>query len=255
MTSEIYTVGKLAKMAGVSVRTLHYYDRIGLLHPSSRTEAGYRYYGEQELLRLQQILFFRELGLSLEEIRDILDDPRFDLVAALHQHRALLQQRAARLSRLLETVDKTIRRLTEDTMTMTDEELYEGFTPEQRERYPREAREQYGEAVVEASEQKLRKLSKAEWNAIKAEGEAISRGLADLMGHAAPDAPEVQALVARHHAWIEHFTPAPADHYVGLASLYTDNPEFRAHYDEYAEGLADFLSAAMKVYAKGLPEN
>ena len=144
MTSATYSVGKLAKMAGVSVRTLHHYDRIGLLRPSSRTEVGYRRYGEKELLRLQQILFFKELSLSLDEIRDILDDPGFDLVAALHQHRALLQQRAARLSRLLETVDKTIRRLTEDTMTMTDEELYAGFTPEQRERYPREAREKYG---------------------------------------------------------------------------------------------------------------
>ena len=254
MTSATYTVGRLAKMAGVSVRTLHHYDRIGLLHPSSRTEGGYRRYGEEELLRLQQILFFKELGLSLDEIRDILDDPGFDLVAALHQHRALLQQRAARLSRLLETVDKTIRRLTEDTMTMNDEELYEGFTPEQRERYPREARERYGDEVVEASEQKLRKLPKAEWNAIKAEGDAISRRLADLVGLAAPGAPEVQALVAQHHAWIEHFYPAPAGVYTGLAELYTDNPEFRAHYDAYAEGLADFLSAAMKVYAKGLPE-
>ncbi len=255
MTSGTYTVGKLAKMAGVSIRTLHHYDRIGLLHPASRSETGYRRYGEQELLRLQQILFFKELDLSLEEIRDILDDPGFDLVTALRRHHALLQQRAARLSRLLETVDKTIRRLTEDTMTMTDEELYEGFTPEQRERYPREARERYGDKAVDASEQKLRKLSKAEWTAIKAESDAISSELADLMGHTTPDAPEVQALMARHRAWLEHFHPVTADYYVGLASLYTENPEFRAHYDEYAEGLADFLAAAMKVYAQELPES
>ncbi len=250
MTTKHYSVSELASMAGVSVRTLHHYDRIGLLRPASRTDAGYRRYGEEEALRLQQILFFKELDLSLEEIREILDDPHFDLVAALHQHRTLLQQRARRLSRLLETVDRTLQRLTEGSMPMRDEELYEGFAPETAARYRREAREMYGDEVVEASERKARSMSKAEWQAIGAESEVIHQELAPLVAPHAPDAPEGQALVARHHAWIEHFYPAPAEVYTGLAQTYTDHPEFRAFYEKIAEGMADFLAEAMRVYAE-----
>ena len=250
MTERHYSVSQLATMAGVSVRTLHHYDRIGLLRPASRTDAGYRRYGEPEALRLQQILFFKELDLSLEEIGEILDDPQFDLVTALHQHRTLLQQRARRLSRLLETIDRTLQRLTEESMSMTDEELYEGFAPETAARYRREAREMYGDEVVEASERKARSMSKAEWQAIGAESEAIHQALAPLVATHAPDAPEVQALVARHHAWIEHFYPAPAEVYTHLAQTYTDHPEFRAFYEKIADGMAGFLAEAMRVYAE-----
>src|SRR5512142_78697 len=116
-----YTVQQLARLAGVSVRTLHYYDQIGLLKPSARTAAGYRLYGEADLLRLQQILFFRELDFPLTEIQAILDQPDFDQVKALRDHRLLLQQEADRLGRLLNTIEKTISRLTENNMTpMTD---------------------------------------------------------------------------------------------------------------------------------------
>jgi len=138
-----YTISQLAKMAGVSARTLRHYDQIGLLEPSSRSAAGYRQYERRDLLRLQQILFFRELDFPLGEIQAILDDPDFDQVQALEGHRQRLQRRMARLSQLLHTLDKTLLQLTEDNMTLTDEELYEGFTKEQRERYEREANELY----------------------------------------------------------------------------------------------------------------
>jgi DNA-binding transcriptional MerR regulator len=243
-----YTVSQLARMAGVSVRTLHHYDQIGLLKPSTRTAVGYRLYQEQDLLRLQQILFFKELEMPLKEIREILDDPGYDQVEALEQHRRLLQGRMERLARLLTTIDRTIQRLTEDSMTMKDEELYAGFTPEQAERYRREAREMYGEARVEESERRLRQLSKAEWDAIRAEGDEVTRSMAALMDRA-PDDAEVQEVVARHRAWIEHFYPVSADGYRGLAQTYTSHPEFRAFYDRYAPGLADFLAAAMAHYA------
>ena len=147
-----YTVSQLANMARVSVRTLHHYDQIGLLRPASRTGAGYRLYGEPELLRLQQILFFRELDLSLSKIQTILDDAEFDQIASLESHRRQLQGRMDRLARLLKTIDKTIQRLTEDEMTLTDEELYEGFTPEQIERYERKAREMYDPELVREAE-------------------------------------------------------------------------------------------------------
>jgi DNA-binding transcriptional MerR regulator len=243
-----YTTGQLAKLAGVSVRTLHHYDHLGLLGPSARTAAGYRLYGGPELLRLQQILFFKELDLPLEEIDRILDDPGFDPVESLRHHRQLLQREMERLAHLLNTIDKTIHRLTEDDMQMTDDELYAGFTPEQAERYRREARETYGPAVVEEAERRAKRMSQAEWQAHGEEGEAVTRGVAGLMDRA-PDDPEVQALIARHHAWIEGFYPASAERYRGLSQLYVIHPEFQAFYDKYSPGLADFMAEAMAHYA------
>jgi len=238
----------LSPLAGVSVRALHHYDQIGLLKPSARTGAGYRLYGEPELLRLQQILFFKELDMPLNEVRQILDDPGFDQVAALEHHRQLLHRRMERLKRLLKTIDRTIDKLTEDDMTLTDEELYEGFTTEQIERYKREAREMYGPAQVEESEQRVKKMSRAEWKAVGAEGEAVTTALAALADREPGDA-EVQALIARHHAWIENFYPCSAEIYRGLAQGYVEHPEFRAFYEKYRPGLADFMSAAMNHYA------
>lgn len=243
-----YTIGRLANMAGVSVRTLHHYDQIGLLQPSARTAAGYRLYREVDLLRLQQILFFKELDLPLIEIGSILDDPGFEPVQALAEHRQRLQARMERLARLLTTIDRTIDRLTEETMTLTDEELYEGFAPEQIERYKREAREMYDPALVEETERRIKKMSRSEWQAVGAEGGAVSEALAALADRP-PDDAEVQAQIARHHAWIENFYPCPADLYRGLGQMYVEHPEFRAFYEKYRPGLADFVAAAMNHYA------
>ena len=243
-----YTVSQLAKMAGVSVRTLHHYDHIGLLKPSGRTRAGYRLYGDTDLLRLQQILFFKELDIPLADVRQILDDPGFDQVAALGQHRQSLIGRIERLERLLKTIDKTLHRLTEGDVTLTDAELYEGFTTEQIERTKREARELYDPALVAESERRVKRMNRAEWDAVKAEGEALSTGLAALIERQ-PGDPEVQALIARHHAWIENFYPCSAEVYRGLGQLYVEHPKFRAHYESYRPGLADFMAKAMNVYA------
>jgi DNA-binding transcriptional MerR regulator len=243
-----YTVSQLADMAGVSVRTLHHYDKIDLLKPSARTESGYRLYEEPDLLRLQQILFFKELDLPLSEIGSILDDANFDPLEALENHRRLLQAQTARLASLMNTIDKTIQRLTEDNMSMTDDELYEGFTKEQRERYPREAREQYGEEAVTASEQWVRTLSKPEWQALKAEGEEVNQTLASLMDKA-PDDPVVQAAIARHYTMMSRFMPIPAEMYRGWGQMYVEHDEFRAYYEKYRPGMAQFMQAAMTVYA------
>ena len=245
-----YTVHQLAGMAGISVRTLHHYDHIGLLPPSGRTAAGYRLYGEEDLLRLQQILFFKELDLPLEEIRRILADPGFDRVRALAQHRRTLELRAERLARLLNTIDRTIARLTEVDMSLTDEELYEGFPREQVERWQREVKEQYDPILVAESNRRVSKMSKAEWQGIKAEGDVITRLVANLAEAGRPPSdPEVQAAIARHHAWIEHFYPCSAEVYRGLGQLYAEHAEFRANYDKYRPGLADFMRKAMAYYA------
>ncbi len=249
-----YTVSQLAKMAGVSVRTLHYYDEIGLLRPSSRTDAGYRLYGEQELLRLQQILFFRELDFALEDIGRILDKPGFDHIEALESHRLLLEQRVSRIGRLLRTIDRTIEKLREEDMNdkVTDEELYAGFTDEEVERYRREAREQYDADLVAESERRVRNMSKGQWQALQQEGEDVNQGLAELMDRS-PGDPEVQALIARHYAMMNQYYPVSAETYRGLAYLYVSNDEFRAYYDKYRSGLADFLAAAMNYHADHTP--
>jgi DNA-binding transcriptional MerR regulator len=248
VSKSAYTVQQLARLAGISVRTLHHYDQIGLLRPASRTEAGYRMYSQPELWRLQQILLFKELDLPLEAIRTILDQPGFDPIEALQKHRNALQQRAKRIESLLLTIEKTIQHLEENTMPLTDSELYEGFSQEQIERYTREAREMYNPVLMAESQRRLRKLSKAEWQRVKEEGSTAIQSLAALTDRPADD-PTVQAAVARHHAWIENFYPANAETYRGLGELYATHAEFRAFHEQVKPGLADFMRQAMDYYA------
>ena len=243
-----YSVSGLAQIAGVSVRTLHYYDEIGLLCPSARSQAGYRQYDRQDLMRLQQIMFYRELDLPLQEIKNMIEKEDFDPIKTLQDHRAGLVARNERTIQLIETVDKTIMQIMEGRMTLSDEELFAAFTPEQEERYRKEARERWGEEHIEQTEQRLKKLSKYEWEKVQEEGTLVAQELTSLMNRSVED-PEVQDAVARHHAWIENFYPASAEMYRGLGSMYAEHPEFRAFYDQFAEGLADFMQKAMTYFA------
>ncbi len=247
MRADTYTIHQLAHLAGISVRTLHHYDQIGLLKPEQRTPAGYRIYQRVDLLRLQQILFYRELDVPLAEIQALLDRSDFDPVRALRNHRERLQEKVARLERLIETLDKTLAQSMKGIESMKDEELYKGFTPEQAKRYRREAAQSYGEERVQATENRIRGWGAEKWESVKAEMGAATAAIADLMERA-PSDPAVQAQVARHHAVIENFYPAPAEVYTGLAQTYTDHPEFRAFYEKIRPGLADYLRAAMEYY-------
>jgi len=243
---ETYSVQALAQLAGITVRTLHHYDHIGLLVPQRREGNGYRVYGPGEVLRLQQILFFRELDLPLATIKELLEDPGFDPVDALQQHRVLLRQQIDRLETLMDTIDSTIQYYREETM-LSDEELYEGFSQETIDRYRREARERYGD-MVDETENKLKKLSYAGWKQVQEEGRDVTLRIAALMDHN-PEAQEVQEAIAAHHAWIEHFYEAPAELYRGLGTMYVEHPEFKAFYEQVREGLAEFMCAAMTYYA------
>jgi MerR family transcriptional regulator, thiopeptide resistance regulator len=245
---QAYTVRQLARLAGISVRTLHHYDQIGLLSPAKRTPSGYRLYRQPDLQRLQQILFYKELEVPLEEIRRLLDQPGFDPISTLEDHRRSLLMRRERLDQLLQTIDKTIRALKGENMELTDEELYEGFTQEQRERYDREVKEMYDPELVAESHRRLRKLTKAQWQAVKEEGGAVTLKLAELSDRPIHD-PEVQAAIARHHSWIENFYTCSAEVYQGLGRLYSEHPEFRAMYEKIRPGLADYMREAMAYYA------
>jgi DNA-binding transcriptional MerR regulator len=242
-----YTVQQLAKIAGVSVRTLHHYDQIGLLKPASRNAARYRFYGETELLRLQQILFFKELDCSLEDIERILDSPGFDPVDALEAHRKELKSRAERLDTLLATIDKTIKKLKGENIEMSDEELYGGLSKEQAEAFAEEARQRWDPKLVNETNANVKKWSKDKWASVNKELDEILRQLAALMGTPVEDR-KVQALVARHRAYLNNFYEVKPGMYRGLGKLYVEDPRFRAYFEKYRAGLAAYLAQAIEFY-------
>ncbi len=245
----MYTVKQLAKLAGVSVRTLHYYDEIGLLKPSSRGGNGYRHYEEEALLRLQQILFYRELDLSLAEIKAVTSRPDFDVLAALRSHKEALQGRVERLKRLLQTVDNTIDHLMKGNEDMNAKGLFEGFSEEEQERYALEAEQVYDPETVRASNRKWKAYPPVEKERILAEGKTLYTDLVAAMPKGAASA-EAQALIARWHKHMQSFWDPKDVQLVGLADLYNDDSRFRANFDKMHPQLAGFMREAVKVYIK-----
>lgn len=249
-----YSVKQLADLAGVSVRTLHLYDQIGLLKPSVRTAAGYRMYGEKELLRLQQILFYRELDFSLESIKSLLTAPDFDLVQALEQHKTALQARKDRIAELLLTIDKTMLQLKGEIM-LTHEELYEGFPKEKAEAYRKEAIAAYGEEQVQQSEKHLQAVGKKGFEALKTEQQDIVQNLVSLMKED-PKSNSVQRQIARHYANIRQFwgtagTADPqAEAYSGLGELYVNDERFTTIDGKSNPEFAQFMCEAMRFFAE-----
>jgi DNA-binding transcriptional MerR regulator len=250
----MYTVKQLADLAGVSVRTLHYYDEIQLLKPSQVGDNGYRYYSEANLLRLQQILLYRELGIGLLQIRDVLDAPDFDLVAALRAHRRELQARRARLEQLIETVDGTIMRLVGE-VELGDDRLFDGFSEAQQARYTAEARQLYGAESVDASVRRWEAYGQEKQQHIQAEGAALYAALAQcLTAGLAPERDEVQALLARWHEHIRYFYEPTPEILRGLGHLYNQHPDFMATFQKVHPDLPPFLEAAVTVYCDRLDE-
>jgi DNA-binding transcriptional MerR regulator len=252
---EQYSVKKLAVLAGVSVRTLHLYDQIGLLKPSVRTEKNYRLYGKAELLRLQQILFYKELDLPLAAIADLLDDPDFDPVKALENHKTALLQKQERIGRLLVTIDKTIDQLKNDVM-LQPEELYEGLPKEQADSWRKEAKEKWGDAV-DRSEQHLMQKTKAQFAALQ---EAAGLNWTRLMGlmNEDPASEKVQKEIAVHYALIREFwgTADSADKqaaaYAGLGDLYVADERYTMVDGKPNPAFARFMQQAMKCFADTL---
>jgi DNA-binding transcriptional MerR regulator len=250
-----YTVKQVAKLSGVSVRTLHHYDEIGLLKPDSVGANGYRYYGRDELLRLQQILFHRELGFPLDQIRQVLDAPDFDRVAALKAHRTKLEAAARRNRRLVKTIDETLAAL-QGATTMDDKGIYKGFPPEKQAEYEAWLVDRYGDGMrerIEESKRKLATIPSAEIEAMGQEGKSVEDDLVKAFGQALPaDSAAVQALMKRHHAWVSHAwsRPAPAEAFANLGRMYLDHPDMKARYEGKAAGLTEWLAEAMRVFAE-----
>jgi DNA-binding transcriptional MerR regulator len=246
-------VGVLARLTGVTVRTLHHYDAIGLLSPRRRSAKGYRLYGQDDLLRLQQILIRRELGMSLEQIRRALDEPDFDLRATLLEQRTQLEARRERTDQMLRSIDAALAALDQtddrEETTMNFREMFDGFDPAE---YEQEAKERWGDTQAYAESARRTKSYKPEdWQAIKAEADAINRDFAELMASGAPaDGEQARALAERHRLHIDRwFYPCSHEMQLGLGRMYVADERFAAHYEKYAVGLTAYISAAIEANA------
>jgi len=245
----MYTVKQLSHLAGVSSRTLRYYDQVGLLKPSSMGSNGYRYYEEDTLLIMQQILFYRELGLSLENIKAIFTDPAFDVLSALNSHREALQGQVRRLNRLLHTVDHTINHL-KGSETMKPKGFFEGFSDEEQEKYALEAEQMYDPEVVRASNHRWKAYPPAEKERILAEGKAIYTGLIAAMPDGAAS-PEAQGLIARWHHHLQYFWSPDDKQLLALVNGYNEDARFRENFAHMHPKLAEFMREAVGIFVAG----
>jgi DNA-binding transcriptional MerR regulator len=242
----MFTVNQLSKLAGITRRTLHYYDEIGLLSPARIGENGYRYYGENSLLRLQQILLYRELGLPLEEIKTLLGRPDFDVPQALEHHKADLQRRIQHLERLIATVDDTIDHI-KGEKKMSPRQLFEAFSEEQQAEYEKEALQKYDPETVRASNKKWNNYTPAQKQQIADEGNAVYENFLQAMPKG-PASPESQACVEAWRKHMEYFWSPNEEQMLGLADLYNEDPRFKANYDKIDPNLAAFVRQAIQVY-------
>ena len=244
-----YTVNQLARMAGVSRRTLHHYDAIGLLPPAAVGDNGYRCYDQQSALRLQQILFYRQLGLSLEQIKALLAQPDFDLLAALEGHKRELRGQAARLELLIETVEQTIRHL-KGEIEMSTKDFYTGFDEAQQKRYEEEAAQRWGAEIVAESSRRWNAKSPAEKNALLAENNQITQAIADAMP-LGPEHPIVQEWIRRWYQSINtNFYPCSLEIFEALGHGYVSDPRFTATYEKIRPGMAAFMEKAVVYYVE-----
>jgi len=248
MTNDDLDIAAVARMSGVTSRTLRHYDEIGLLAPAWTADDGRRYYSEDELRRLQHILVLRELGAPLETIARIVDTS--DPAAAaelLRGHLAALEAERDRYVTLVSTVRRTIASLEEGT-PMTADELFDGFDNSQ---YEPEARERWGDDAVKRSNAPWKALGAAGQKAHQAEHDAIAKGVAAIAATDAPDPrdPALRDLVARHHAWISVFWVPDREAYKALGAMYVDDHRFRATYDKFGDGTAELLRDAIAAWA------
>jgi MerR family transcriptional regulator, thiopeptide resistance regulator len=249
----MYTVKTLAKLAGVTPRTLHYYDEIGLLKPSRVGDNGYRYYGEAAVLRLQQILLFRKMDVPLETIKSLMERPDFDAQEALAEHRKALVQRIVALQGLVQTVDETMLYL-QGVKKMSDKQLFSGLSDEQQAEYEKEAMQTYDPEVVKASNRKWKNYSVVEKQRINDEGNQIYADLLAAMPAGAKSA-QVQAIIERWRQHMNAFWTPNAEQLLGLADLYNEDPRFKANFDRLDPRLAEFMRSAVKEYVRRIKVN
>jgi MerR family transcriptional regulator, thiopeptide resistance regulator len=237
-------------MSGTTSRTLRHYDAVGLLAPAYVGSNGYRYYERDQLLRLQEILLLRELGLSLDAVADVLDEPG-DRVAVLHRHRRMLMRERDRLQRLVDTIGRTIEELEGgEDMKEHPEQWFEGFDAEKQRAYEVEARERYGDEAVDESKARMASWTKQDVQEIQEQARAAHEQIAALMdAGVAADDPRTLDAVDLHYRWVSRFWTPNAESYTGLGQLYVDDVRFTENIDATRAGLSAYLRDAMAAYA------
>jgi DNA-binding transcriptional MerR regulator len=250
---EFYSVGRVAELAGVTVRTLHHYEHLGLLVPSARTGSGYRRYAEADLQRLRHILFYRELDFGLDEIATLLDDPAVDTTAHLRRQRELLVQRGDRLARMVAAVDKELEARNMG-IDLSAQEKFAIFGPTYSEGYEREAQERWGETEMwQQSQTRTARFTKQDWIQVKREqvdlNARLGRALADGV---APDSQAAHDLAEEHRASIARFYDCPPAMHRNLGDMYVADERFTRTYEAVAPGLAEWLRAAIHANADRL---
>jgi MerR family transcriptional regulator, thiopeptide resistance regulator len=244
-----YSVKQMAGLAGISVRTLHFYDQKGILKPCGYETNGYRKYGQKELLRLQQIMFFRELDFKLEEIKNIIDQPAFSTLEALQDHRRQLEEKIARYRQLIKTVDSTISKL-KGEQEMKEKEYYAGFSREQQEKYKQEIRQKYGSQALDESERRMKNWSKEDFARISDESDRIFSAIKDNMARGV-DSPAVQEQIRRLHQWLNRFYECDLNMLLGIGQMYNEHPDFASRYrSKYHENMPEFLLKAIVYYCE-----
>lgn len=247
-----YTVQKLAKLAGVSSRTLRYYDEIDILKPARINSSGYRIYGQAEVDRLQQILFYRELGVSLESIKNIVTSPSFDGANALKEHREKLLEKRQQLDLLIANVEKTIA-LTEGRIQMSDREKFEGFKKKMVEdnerKYGKEIRDKYGDDAVNKSNAKVMNMTQEEHHAVTNLANEVQETLAQAFATGDPASELAQKAADLHKQWLcFYWSEYSKEAHANLAQMYVDDERFTAYYDKEQSGTAEFLRDAIHIY-------
>ena len=246
------TVGEVASLARVSVRTLHHYDDIGLLSPSERSESGYRHYSDADLATLQQILFFKELGFGLGDITRIMHDPSFDRLEALRMQQKMLNDKSAQLALMAEAVDAAIG-ATQGGVRMDAKDMFEAFGEFDPKEYEKEAEERWGDTdAYKESARRTKRYTKEDWARFKAESEANGLAIAALIDEGVPaDDPRAMDLADGARLLIDRwFYPCSHEFHVGLAEMYTADPRFTATYEKIHAGLAQYMHDAILANAK-----
>jgi DNA-binding transcriptional MerR regulator len=244
-------VGQVAQLAGVTARTLHHYDRIGLLTPSERTAAGYRQYTASDLDRLHRILVYRELGFPLEEVATLLDDPDADPAAHLRRQLRLLRDRLERNRSMVAAVEKELEAY-QMGIQLTPEERFEVFGENDPAQYDAEAEQRWGETdAYKESQRRASSYTKEDWLRIKAEGEDVERRFAETLQSGVPaDSEQAMDIAEEHRQQISrNFYDCPPEMHAGLGRMYVEDERFTAHYEQRAPGLAQYVSTAVQANA------